>query len=168
VLEQLDSSHRCFAPLQACLLAAAVSCMWKAEACRAAGAVAQRLCCCCWRWLLACGAGPVYGVCCQLSCASDSVRLADSGGCCFCVQAPNWLSKLGVVKKELVDEADRARPDVPELAAGYVYLQVGSIYRCWGGGRGGGGKVCTRTDGHARRWACTCVGQRYGLSNAAK
>lgn len=40
-------------------------------------------------------------------------------------QAPNWLSKLGVVKKELVDEADRARPDVPELAAGYVYLQVG-------------------------------------------
>jgi hypothetical protein len=24
----------------------------------------------------------------------------------------------------LVDEADRARPDVPELAAGYVYLYV--------------------------------------------
>lgn len=24
----------------------------------------------------------------------------------------------------MVDEADRARPDVPELAAGYVYLQV--------------------------------------------
>lgn len=46
---------------------------------------------------------------------------------CFCahpLQAPNWLNKLGVVKKELVDEADRARPDVPELAAGYVYLQV--------------------------------------------
>jgi hypothetical protein len=42
------------------------------------------------------------------------------------VQAANWLAKLGVVKKELVDEADRARPDVPELAAGYVYLQV-----CW-------------------------------------
>jgi hypothetical protein len=40
------------------------------------------------------------------------------------LQAPNWLAKLGVVKKELVDEAERARPDVPELAAGYVYLQV--------------------------------------------
>lgn len=43
------------------------------------------------------------------------------------LQAPNWLTKLGVVKKELVDEAVRARPDVPELAAGYVYLQVNMV-----------------------------------------
>lgn len=52
-------------------------------------------------------------------------------------KAPNWLSKLGVVKKELVDEADRARPDVPELAAGYVYLQwitTGAIPCVEGGG----------------------------------
>lgn len=66
-------------------------------------------------------------------------------------QAPNWLSKLGVVKKELVDEADRARPDVPELAAGYVYLQVCA---------GMGGAVCAaRRPGQigelsCRLWLC--------------
>lgn len=52
-------------------------------------------------------------------------------------KAPNWLAKLGVVKKELVDEAVRARPDVPELAAGYVYMQwitTGAIPCVEGGG----------------------------------
>eukprot|EP00879_Flechtneria_rotunda_P026126 GHRR01027827.1.p1 GENE.GHRR01027827.1~~GHRR01027827.1.p1 ORF type:complete len:138 (-),score=46.25 GHRR01027827.1:596-1009(-) len=52
-------------------------------------------------------------------------------------KAPNWLSKLGVLKKVLVDDAQRARPDVDALAAGFVYLQwvaTGAIPCVEGGG----------------------------------
>jgi phosphoglucan,water dikinase len=51
--------------------------------------------------------------------------------------AANWLKKLEVAKKVLVDEAERARPGVEALAAGFVYLQwvtTGAIPCVEGGG----------------------------------
>jgi phosphoglucan, water dikinase len=51
--------------------------------------------------------------------------------------APNWLAKLGVAKRVLVDEADRARPGMDALAGAYVYLQwitTGAVACVEGGG----------------------------------
>lgn len=51
--------------------------------------------------------------------------------------APNWLAKLGVARKLLVDSAPHMRPDTDALAAGLVYLSwvsSGAIPCVEGGG----------------------------------
>jgi hypothetical protein len=46
------------------------------------------------------------------------------GGLSVCLCVWVGVGGWGGIWWGLADEADRARPDVPELAAGYVYLQV--------------------------------------------
>lgn len=45
--------------------------------------------------------------------------------------APNWLKKLMVAKKLLVDDAPDMRPLTEALAHGYVYLHWISTGKCW-------------------------------------